>query len=119
MFKDINFNETEPNSDNIDFVFSKILFCLTSAFMYNEYSDMKEDIKYELDNFTKLLKIYTNSKNLLDINFDELDNIAIKISTMDCKTVTRDGLYLEMADIWLSILIGFYDLLKKETNYGK
>ena len=80
--------------------------------MYDKYSDIKDDIKVELDAFNILLKTYTNSKKLLELDSAELNNIAKKVSTMDYKTVVRDGQYLEMADIWLSILIGYYKLLK-------
>lgn len=116
MYKETNFNENNPTPDNIDLVFGKILFCLTSAVMYDEYLDIRDDIKEELDKFNALLKSYINSKNLLNTNFNILNNIAIKISTIDCETVTRDGQYLEMADIWLSILIGYYNLLKEKNS---
>lgn len=119
MYKDIDFSENNPTINNIDTVFGKILFCLTSAFMYDEYLDIRDDIKVELDKFNILLKTYTNTKKLLELDFAELNNIAKKISTMDCQTVVRDGQYLEMADIWLSILIGYYKLLGEEVKNGK
>ncbi len=119
MYKDIDFSENDPSLNNIDLVFSKILFCLTSAVMYNEYSDIQDKIKKTLDDFNILLKSYTNSKKLLDINFNDLNNIAKNISTLDCETVSKNGQYLEMADIWFSILIGYYNILREEMNHGK
>ncbi len=119
MYKETNFDEADPSLNNIDSVFCKILFCLTSAFMYDEYLDIQSRIKTELDSFNILLKLYTNSKNLLDIDFNELNNIAKKVSTMDCETVARNGQYLEMADIWFSILIGYYTKLREEMDHGK
>ncbi len=119
MYKETNFNENDPNSNNIDLVFGKILFCLTSALMYDEYLDIHNEIKKTLDKFGIMLKIYTNAKNLLDINFNKLNDIAKRVSTLDYKTITKDGQYLEMADIWLSILISYYNLLKKKTFVRK
>ena len=68
MYKDLNFNENEPSINNIDYVLSKILFCLTSASMYEEYLDLRAKIENELKEFIELLNIYINSKNLLNIN---------------------------------------------------
>lgn len=119
MYKEISFNENDPSLENIDIVLGKILFCLTSASVFNDYYDLQNEIKKELNKFRSLLKIYINSKDLFSVDFGLLNSIAIKISTLDCQTVTRDGMYLEMADVWLSILIGYYKLSAKEKNYGK
>lgn len=77
MYKEKDFNENDPSSENIDIVLSKILFCLTSASVFDEYLDLQKEIKNELINFKSLLKTYTNSKNLLSIDFELLDSIAI------------------------------------------
>lgn len=119
MYKETNFSENEPNLNNIDLVFSKILFCLTSAVMYDEYLEIRDEIKKVLDDFNVLLKLYTNSKKLLDIDFNKLYDVAKKVSTLDYNTITKDGQYLEMTDVWLSILIGYYNLLREELKNGK
>ncbi len=119
MYKEMSFDENNPNLNNIDLVFSKILFCLTSAYVFEEYFEIHLKIKRALDDFNILLKSYTNSKDLLNINFGKLNEVAKAVSTLDCETVTKEGQYLEMADVWLSILIGYYNLLKEEIKNGK
>lgn len=119
MFNTNNFNENLPNRENIDVSLSKILFYLTSASMYDEYKDIKRRIDVELDKFLKILNLYTNNSNLLDIKFSDLDDLAQGVSSLDCETVDRESYYLEMADVWISILIGFYENLKESDAYGK
>lgn len=87
--------------------------------MYKEYSKYEKDIKLVLSEFKSLIKEYIANKNLLDVSFTNLDEIAINVSTLDYKLVSLDGFYMEQADVWLSILCGYYEILKEEQKYGK
>ena len=93
MYNESHIDLDELSPENVELSLSKILYCLTAASFYLEYSHIKKEIDSVLEKFMIIISKYTNNPNIKEIDFKLIDEIAIKVSNLDYKTLSNDGLF--------------------------
>jgi len=101
-----------PIKKNIEVVFQKLIFSLASASGYKEYEKSHQDLKHILDVVINWIIIYSNTKDLNQINKRVIINIKQRLFELDGEYLLKDEWYIQQAYEWLLQL----ELLIEKNN---
>ncbi len=90
-----------PTEENIEYVFQKIVVSLIFSKGFNKYSESAKDFEKLLNTVISWLEIYSNSKKLKHIQFNDFKNVKDILFNLDEKYMLVEEWYAQQAYEWL------------------
>lgn len=90
-----------PNRENINYAFQRLITNLAIATKFKPYQKSWNEFSRGLDLVTKWAIIYDQTKNLTQIDLEEIKKVDDILYDLDGMYLSTEGLYAEEAYEWL------------------